>query len=271
VSERSSYPPGVPCWVDTLQPDVRAALEFYRAVFGWEPAGPGAMPDGGGAYFVARAGGRDVAGIGALPAGVEMRAAWTTYVRVDDAGESAQRATAAGGRMLAAPFDVPPAGRMAVVADAEGAAFGLWEPRERAGAQLVNEPNAWSMSMLHARDLQRAAAFYRALFGWEAEPLGDGDMLLRLPGYVGGEPQQPVPRDVVAVMTRLGDNGPAAGPFWSVDFRVDDADAAAERAAKHGGRVIVPVFEDAMFKHAVLADRAGAPFSVSQLIRSKPN
>ncbi len=36
MSERAHYPPGVPCWVDTLQPDPEAATRFYAALFGWQ-------------------------------------------------------------------------------------------------------------------------------------------------------------------------------------------------------------------------------------------
>ena len=106
--------------------------------------------------------------------------------------------------MIAAPFDVLPAGRTAVVADPDGAAFCLWEAGERHGAQLVNEPSAWSMSALSSRDAERAKAFYGALFGWTTEALemGGGEVTMwRLPGYVGGEPEQPVSREVVATMT----------------------------------------------------------------------
>jgi predicted enzyme related to lactoylglutathione lyase len=45
MSDREQYPAGVPCFVDTLVPDVEAAKRFYGAVFGWEFTGPGAMPD----------------------------------------------------------------------------------------------------------------------------------------------------------------------------------------------------------------------------------
>ena len=44
MSNREQYPAGVPCFVDTLAPDVEAAKHFYGAVFGWEFAGPGAIP-----------------------------------------------------------------------------------------------------------------------------------------------------------------------------------------------------------------------------------
>jgi len=29
MQERESYPPGVPCWLDTMQSDPGAAKEFY--------------------------------------------------------------------------------------------------------------------------------------------------------------------------------------------------------------------------------------------------
>ena len=56
------------------------------------------------------------------------------------------------------------------------------------------------MSVLHTRAPEAAARFYRDVFGWESESFAPGISLFRLPGYVGGEPAQPVPRDVVAVM-----------------------------------------------------------------------
>jgi predicted enzyme related to lactoylglutathione lyase len=43
TSTREHYPAGVPCFVDTTQPDVEAAKAFYGVVFGWEfdARGPG--------------------------------------------------------------------------------------------------------------------------------------------------------------------------------------------------------------------------------------
>ena len=74
MSERDDYEPGVPCWIDTLQPDPEAAMAFYAELFGWEPAGPGEMPgDPPGRYFVARLRGRDIGGIGSQPTGERRR------------------------------------------------------------------------------------------------------------------------------------------------------------------------------------------------------
>jgi uncharacterized protein len=269
MSERDEYPQGVPCWVDNAQPDLDAALRFYGGVFGWEFEGPGEMPgDPPGEYYVARIRGRDVAGISSRPStDPEPNPAWNTYVRVDDADRGVEAVRTAGGSVLVEPFDAPPAGRMAVVADPAGAAFSLWEAGDREGAQIVNEPSAWSMSALSTPDPERAKAFYGAVFGWETEgfDLGGAPVWMwRLPGFVGGEPQQPVPRDVVATMFG-GADGPAA---WQPDFWIADADAAAAAAASGGGTVIEPPADvpGVDFRSAVLADPGGASFSISQLM-----
>jgi predicted enzyme related to lactoylglutathione lyase len=108
------------------------------------------------------------------------------------------------------------------------------------------------------------------VFGWEGDTMDMGGSeltLFRLPGFVGGGPEQPVPRDLVATMAPTsGDDVP---PHWSVDFWVDDADAAAERAAGLGGKALagpydIPVPGVAM-RQAVLADPQGAAFSVTEV------
>ncbi len=271
MSNRDRYPAGVPCFVDTLTPDIVAAKRFYGAIFGWGFTGPGAMPDDPpGEYFVARLRGQDVAAIGTQPAaGGTTVPAWNTYVAVASADETAAQAQALRGSVLVEPFDAPPAGRMAVINDRSGATFCVWEAGVRQGAQLVNEPSAWAMSALSTDDPEGAQAFYGELFGWRAESfdagLGEEVWLWRLPGYVGGEPQQPVPRDVVAVMMLTDPSAGGPPPGWSVDFWIADADAAAAAATELGGRVLAPPDDVAGFKRTVLADPHGATFSVSQL------
>ncbi|MFZ0088213.1 MAG: VOC family protein [Solirubrobacteraceae bacterium] len=266
MSRRDHYPAGVPCFVDTITRELDPALRFYGAIFGWEFSGPGMMPDESpGGYFVARLHGEEVAGIGATPSAPDP-AAWNTHVAVDSADDAAARAVDAGGSIVLEPFDAPPAGRQAVIADPAGAAFCVWEAGVRRGATRINEPSAWAMSLLGTSDVPGAVRFYGELFGWRAEAFGDPDSsagiwLFRLPGYVGGEPGQPVPRDVVAAMLATAERPPA----WSVDFWIADADAAAAHAAALGGSVVAAPHEEPMFRRAVLAAPDGATFSVSQL------
>ncbi len=261
MSERADYPPGVPCWVDEVVPDPDAAARFYGSLFGWEVEGPDPAP---GRHLVARLGGRDAAGLGSSPA-ARPGAWWSTYVRVDGAEDSAERVRRAGGAVVVEPFDALPAGRAAVLADPAGARFGVWEARARKGAQVVNQPGAWAMSALSTPDVHRSATFYGAVFGWTTETFdmgGNAVTLFRLPGYVGGEPEQPVSREVVAAMMPAADG---AAPRWSVDFWVPDVDTAAGRAGELGGRVLMAPVTTPLGRTAVLADPWGASFSVSRV------
>jgi predicted enzyme related to lactoylglutathione lyase len=265
MSRRDDYEPGVPCWVDTLQPDPDAAMAFYAELFGWEFAGPGEMPgDPPGRYYVARLRGRDVAGVGSMPAADVPPPGWSTYVYVANADDAAASARDAGGTVLVEPFDALPAGRLAVLADPAGASFCVWEPGERKGAQVVNEAGAWTMSSLSTPDPDAAAAFYGALFGWTTETFGEGEgavTMFRLPGYVGGEPQQPVSREVIAAMSAA----PGGEAHWSPNFWDRDVDATLAKAVALGGRAIAPAFDTPISRMAVLADPYGAAFSIANV------
>ena len=109
-----TYPHGVPCWIDTEQPDLDAAVAFYGGLFGW--TFDDAMPPGApGAYLIASLDGRDVAAL--APPEFDVPTAWNTYVAVEDADASAAALTAAGGTVAAGPDDAGPGGRFALCAD----------------------------------------------------------------------------------------------------------------------------------------------------------
>src|SRR5579859_4292834 len=105
MPERDRYITGVPCWIDTSQPDPEAAVTFYSGVFGWalEDVVP---PDSPGTDFMARLVGEDVAAIGSVPEGASPMATWNSYVWVDSADETAAKVRDAGGTILTEPFDV---------------------------------------------------------------------------------------------------------------------------------------------------------------------
>src|SRR4029453_17035423 len=257
MSERDGYEPGVPCWIDTWQTDAEAALAFYSGLFGWESEDT-MPPDFPGRHFMCRLRGHDVAAVASRPGAAPTATAWNTYVWVESADETAAAASEAGGSVVLEPFESLDGGRMAIVADLARAKIGVWQPGAHRGSHLVKEPGAWSMNQLQSPDPEGAKAFYGAVFGWEADASADGITLWRLPGYVGGEPEQPVPRDVVAVMTPTDDQ-----PTWMLDFWVHDADATAAEARELGGTVVAAPFDAPPFRHKVLADLEGASFLVT--------
>lgn len=276
MRQQDRYIPGVPCWVDTAQPDPQAAAAFYGELLGWtfEDRTPPGAPT---SYAIARRPGGDVAGIASAGAGA--RATWSTYVWVEDADAAAARVRAAGGTVLMGPDAAGEAGRMAVCADPEGAAFCLWEPARHRGADVVNEHGSLNFNTLATRDPRAAEAFYGAVFGWELLPVGDG-LMWALPGYgdfleartpgmrenmaAMGAPERF--EDVVAAVAPITAGEDDVAPHWDVTFGVDDADAIAARVPELGGTVLLPPTDLPWVRMTVVRDPQGATFTASQFV-----
>ena len=276
--ERTDYPTGVPCWVDTAQPDPAAAADFYAGLFGWklEDRLPPAAP---GNYFIAELDGRDVAAVGSPANGLPAEPIWNMYVAVESADDAARSVQDAGGTVLAEPADVGEAGRMAVCADPAGAIFSVWEGRRRKGAAVVNEPGSWNFNELHTDDPDGARSFYRSVFGWDAVDLDFGDTHSTMwcrPGYKDylqsidpdlerRQQRDEVPpgfADSVGWLAPLDADDP--GPRWNTTFAVDDPDAVARQAVELGGSVVSPPTDSGVVRVTTIRDPQGAVFTASR-------
>jgi uncharacterized protein len=261
MPQRDGYPNGVPCWVETAQPDQQAAVDFYGRLFGWDLIDrmPPEIP---GSYYIAQIDGLDVAAVGPQESSGEP-AVWKTYVSVESVDDTAAKVTAAGGRLLVLPTDIP-AGRFAWCADPAGAQFGLWQAGRTKGVQLVNETRTWNWSELGTSDAEGAKAFYAAVFGWDTATteIGGSDYTMwRMPGYDPGDRGDfDAPVDVIGGMSPVA-NG--SRPQWGVAFIVDDVDAAADKTVELGGAVAMAPTTTGPVRTAVLADPQGAAFSVN--------
>ena len=243
-----AYPSGAFCWVDLGTTDVSGATSFYRELFGWDveevPAGPGET------YTTCRLDGKLITGIHRHSE--DEGIGWSSSIRVDDADRAATRAAELGATVEAEASDVPGVARVAAIRDPAGAQVALWEPRGQPGAGVVNEIGTWTWNELVAPDLDPALAFYGGLFGWVAAevPAPMRRVSLAMGGLLVGGAHAPAP-------------GEHAAPRWDVSFRVDDVDAFAELAGRLGGRVLVPAMDIPIGRFAVLADPAGAGFTVT--------
>lgn len=256
MSERTSYVPGTPCWVDLATPDVEAAARFYGELFGWDVP---ERPDSGtmGGYRRAIKNGRDVAGV--MPLMQEGQPpAWSTYVSVDNIEAIGRAVQENDGTMIAEPMAVANYGRLALFTDPEGAFFGMWEPADFAGAELVNEPGTVGWNELGTRDPAAAKRFYGAIFGWsyDEEPSD----------RVGTYTIAKVDEAMVAGMIDLNalEMPPEVPANWLVYFIVDDADAALDRIRSGGGSVMNGPIDIPPGRFAVVADPFGAAFAVMQ-------
>jgi len=158
-------------------------------------------------------------------------------------------ARAAGASILVEPMDVGTQGRMLVAVDPAGAVFGAWQAGEHTGAQLVNEPGAFTWNELYTPDRAKANEFYGTVFSYGYEQIGDGQefdyTVMKVDGrIVGGQ---------------FRADGPA---HWKVYFAVTNADATAVRAGKLGGSVLDEPHDSPYGRWSELADPWGARFSV---------
>jgi uncharacterized protein len=277
MSERDGYIPGVPCWVDSAQPDPERAVQFYSGLFGWDFEN--VMPPGAGpGYFIGRIRGGDVAAVGPVPEGAPPAAVWNTYVWVDSADDAVAMAQKAGGGATEA-MDVMDAGRMAVLTDLEGASCCAWEPKRNRGAKVVNEHGALNFNNLATRDLGQAESFYGAVFGWNTLTLPSG-VTWTLPGY-GDHLEESTPGlhkqmaqmgapdgfiDVVAAVEPIAGDDSTTKPNWGVTFGVDDVEDIAAKAISLGGRVITAPRDLPWSRQALIEDPGGATFTASQFV-----
>lgn len=246
MGERTSYAPGTFSWVDLQTSDQEAAKSFYGDLLGWTydeiPMGDGAT------YSMAKLQGHSVAAIGGLQ-GEGMPSHWNCYVTVADVDAEAAKAAQLGATIIAEPFDVFDAGRMAVFQDPQGAILSIWQARENIGAGLVNAVGALSWNDLISPDVAASAAFYHDLFGWEINEIAPGQYwsILNAGNQNGG--MMPMP--------------PGAHPAWNLYFAVDDVDVTTARAGELGGQTVMgPMDISAATRFAVLRDPQDAVFSV---------
>jgi len=272
TKEPRTYPAGVTCWIDTDQPDLDAALEFYGGLFGWtfDEATP---PDAPQRYVIAQLTGRDAAAIAGPRAHSESgEAVWSTYVAVDDVDAATERLVSLGAAEVLAPVDAGPGGRTATLTDPGGVEFRLWQARRRLGAQVANEPGSWNFSDLHTADPAAAADFYVQAFGWTLDDLGYATAI-RVPGYgdhleATVDPdirtrQASAPEgfeDVIGAFAPMNDG---ESPHWHVTFSVADRDESAASVERLGGTV-VSSGQDDWTRNALVRDPAGARFTISQ-------
>ncbi len=249
MTERTSYEPGTPSWVDLSTSDPAAAKEFYGGLFGWEATDAGSLEETGGyAMFTLR--GKQVAGVGPLMDPNQPQV-WSTYISTDDADAAVARARDAGAQVIVEPMDVMDAGRMAMVMHPAGGVVGLWQPARHTGAELVNEPGSLTWNQLHTRDKDGATAFYGAVFGWTQQDFGG------IPVFSLGE------RGIAGMMDMPPGTPDAVPAYWVTIFAVADCDASAAKATELGGTVVSPPSDiPNVGRFALLTDPQGVYFGI---------
>jgi len=115
---------GTLCWADLSTPDTKRASDFYSALFGWQIMADEKDKSG---YLHIKNGEHFIGGIPPAahrPPGVPPH--WLAYFWVDDVDASAAKAKQMGAKLCVLPMTIENVGRMAVIADPQGAVFAIF-------------------------------------------------------------------------------------------------------------------------------------------------
>lgn len=246
-------------WHELLTTDPEAASRFYGSVAGWETI----RWEQDAAYRLLATAGVPMAGLLSLSAEDRARGAvphWLSYIGVPDVDAAVHLATGMGATVRAAAQDVPTIGRMAELADPQGAVFSVYTP---AGDQVPTDARTlgdFSWHELVTSNWQAAWEFYSQLVGWEYDssfdmgPAGTYWMFRRpgakraLGGMYTKQPDQPGP------------------PYWLPYVLVASVDGASEVAIRDGGRIVHgPADVPGGDRIAMGSDPQGAAFAVHSL------
>ncbi len=252
----SEHHVGKVIWVELVTPDLASAKRFYSGLFGWT------FRDtrlGQSAYSVAYLDGRPVAGVVArpLPAGERRQPTWLTFLAVRDVDAAKRTALEHGAKIVSEPKTHPQRGTQAIFTDPEGARFAVLASSSGDPGDFLAAPGEWIWSSLHVHDVDKSAAFYQTLFGYDVFDQESDD----------GAEHAILSSDDYARASVNAFPAAATGPHphWLNFVRVADAGEAAAKVVSLGGRVLVEPHADRHGgKVAVVADPAGAPFGLME-------
>jgi uncharacterized protein len=232
-------------WYELLTSDADAAGDFYGKVVGWTSSSSG-QPGMDYRFFSSGDGSNPADGVGGYMAITpEMaehgaRPAWVGYIAVDDVDVSAESIVKSGGSILMPAMDLEGVGRMAMVADPQGAPFyvmrGASDETSHSFAALEPKLGHCAWNELSTSDPEAAKAFYGAQFGWSKD--GDLDM-----GPMGKYEFLKASGDrfaLGAVMPKMPEMPMSA---WTFYFRVPDIDGAAATIKAEGGTLYMEPME----------------------------
>ncbi|MFR9673676.1 VOC family protein [Streptomyces sp. TR06-5] len=247
---------GAPCWVSLATGDMAEAQGFYGPTLGWTFR-PGRLGED---FCVAMAAGVPVAGIGAVSRQLGVAVAWTPFFGVDSADTAAARIRERGATLAVGPLALGD-GRAALAADPSGATFGLWEGAVHSSWHVMHGSLPARLE-LRTRDAFAAAMFYGEVLEWASERPGGCEV-----DYRNDAVTVEYGPNIVATIRGGGVESapdPRVRPRWHVSFYVDDVDEAMRNGVEAGGSVAAPVEDAPAGRSAMMRDRQGGLFTLTE-------
>ena len=231
-------------WHEQVSSDPGQAQEFYTQLFGW---GAEVFGAGEADYTMISSGGQSHGGYGKALEGAPPPH-WLSHVRVERLEETIEKVKDAGGRLAAGPFEMGEVGRMAIIADPQGAYLSVYQPQGEGPAP----EGVFVWDELGTSDADAAQRFYEQVFGWTTSDMGSeyGGYRVFNRGATG-----------VAGLMALPDA--SVPPHWQPYVAVADPDATSGKAVELGGAVLAePMDVPKVGRIAILRDPQGATFGI---------
>lgn len=241
-------------WHELMTTDTKAAGAFYPKVTAWKTQAWDKDPS----YTLWVSAKGPFGGIRTLPDAARAAGShWLPYIGTPDVDATVQAAQRLGARVSMGATDIPDTGRMAVLADPQGAAFAVFSAPagSQAGSGSSSGSPEFSWHELTTTDAEAALRFYSELFGWTE--VGKHDMgpmgIYHLVGIQGVQsigmfkstPDRPMPTQ------------------WMCYAHVADVDKSANAAKAAGGKLVHgPMEVPGGTWIAHLVDPQGAVFAV---------
>lgn len=234
-------------------PDLEAAKSFYGELFGWTF---GERAEEYGDYTQAYVDGKTVAALSPQMPGMEsVPASWNLYFATPDAAATAAKIREHGGTLMAEPMAVGDFGTMVTAQDPSGLYFSAWQAASHEGFEKTEEPGSYAWADLLTRDVEKADAFFPAVFPFTTRKMDDEDIDFQV--WTVGE------RPVVGRMKMTpGDFPDQVPPFVNVYFAVSQVDDALATVGRLGGRTVFGPTDSPFGRFATVLDQQGAVFSL---------
>jgi uncharacterized protein len=232
-------------WHEQVSSDPKQAQDFYTQLLGWDTE---VFKPGETDYTMIASRGQSHGGFGTAMEGAPPPH-WLSHVRVENVDETIEKAKSAGGKLAAGPFEMGDVGRIAIIADPQGAFISAFQP-ENEGP--VSE-GVFVWDELATTDADDAQRFYSEVFGWTTTDMG--------PEYGGYRIFNRGETGIAGLMT-LPD-ATTAPPRWQPYVAVDDPDATTAKATELAAAALLePMDVPKVGRIAVLRDPQGATFGI---------
>lgn len=210
-------------WRDLVTADSDAAHAFYSKVFGWKR-----QPSDHPAYVMFAAPSGPLGGT--MAAATDDASHWIPYLGTTDIEATRRQALELGATIVKELADTGSGGRYMVLADPQGASFGVYGSDADPGRDTAPQPGQLHWHELATTDTRAAAQFYTALFGWDKS--GEFDMGPMGVYYLFGRND----RQLGGIYNKPADQ--SGGPAWLGYTRVKDIHGTVKKVQSAGGRLV---------------------------------